>query len=82
MEEINEQLGDTEELSPELLSQCKYLRYVLNETLRLRPPAPVRGRTLIEDDEILGHKLKKGAHITYVHLLQRKIIFSFTSYWF
>merc|ERR1712137_162776 len=54
-----------EEITPEMLSQCKYLRCVINETLRLRPPAPVRGRTLIEDDEILGYKLPKGSQVTW-----------------
>lgn len=65
MSELNKlDIGD--ELSPEIVQQCKYLRCVVNETLRLRPPAPVRGRTLSEDDELLGVKLAKGSHVTYV----------------
>lgn len=65
MDEINKFCFD-EEITPDNVQQCKYLRCVINETLRLRPPAPVRGRTLTQDDEILGKKLPKGAHVTFV----------------
>ena len=43
----------------------------MQETLRLHPPAPVRGRTLNEDDTILGYKLPKGSHVTYVSCTRR-----------
>lgn len=35
------------------------------ETLRRRPPAPVRGRTLNEDDTVEGFHLSKGSNLRY-----------------
>jgi cytochrome P450 len=50
------------------LSQFKYLKCVLQETLRLKPSAPVRGRTLTETDELGGYTLKAGSDIAYERL--------------
>jgi cytochrome P450 len=37
-----------------------YVRQVIEETLRLRTPAPIIGRNVIEDDEIDGYRVKRG----------------------
>ncbi|VVT54771.1 uncharacterized protein SAPINGB_P004254 [Magnusiomyces paraingens] len=48
--EILAQFGDTPaSITFESLKQCTYLRYVINETLRLFPIVPGNGRTAIRD---------------------------------
>jgi cytochrome P450 len=37
-----------------------YVRQVVEETLRLRPPAPMVGRDVVEDDEIGGYHVSAG----------------------
>jgi cytochrome P450 len=37
-----------------------YLRRVVEESLRLRPPAPVVARNVVEDDEIDGYRVRSG----------------------
>jgi cytochrome P450 len=37
-----------------------YIRQVVEETLRLRPPAPMSGRNVIKDDEIDGYRVRAG----------------------
>eukprot|EP01012_Entosiphon_sulcatum_P004823 TRINITY_DN1199_c1_g1_i5.p1 TRINITY_DN1199_c1_g1~~TRINITY_DN1199_c1_g1_i5.p1 ORF type:complete len:282 (+),score=27.47 TRINITY_DN1199_c1_g1_i5:511-1356(+) len=44
-------------LSYEALSQLTYLTCVIKETLRLKPGAPGRGRTLVVEDELGEHPL-------------------------
>ena len=63
MDELKCILGDSLSFENVDLSQFKYTKCVLNETLRLRPPAPVRGRTLVHSDTIAGVTLPKGSHV-------------------
>lgn len=37
-----------------------YLRQVVEEALRLRPPAPMVARNVVQDDEIDGYRVKSG----------------------
>lgn len=62
--ELREVYGSSTQAVDIDLSQLKYLRQVLKETLRRRPPAPVRGRTLNEDDTIDGYHLAKGSNLS------------------
>lgn len=40
-----------------------YVRQVIDETLRLRPAAPMVGRDLAEDDELAGYMLRAGESV-------------------
>jgi cytochrome P450 len=40
--------------------KLSYLRQVVEESLRLRPPAPVIARNVVEDDEIDGYRVSSG----------------------
>jgi cytochrome P450 len=49
------------------LEKLPYTRMVIEETLRLYPPAPaISGRVAREDDEICGHPVAKGTEIVIV----------------
>ena len=49
------------ETDPEaILEWLPYLRWVLDEVLRLYPPAPRIERQALGDDEICGHPIRKG----------------------
>jgi cytochrome P450 len=37
-----------------------YLRQVIEESLRLRPPAPITARNVVQDDEIDGYRVSSG----------------------
>ena len=43
-----------------------YVLAVLQETLRLYPPAPIIGRQLIDDQDICGYRLPAGAQVVTV----------------
>jgi hypothetical protein len=60
MAEINEKLDAGTELTFENLMQFNYVRMVIEESMRLYPPAWSVGRRNIEDDEIGGY------HIVFV----------------
>jgi cytochrome P450 len=45
------------------LAAQKFTRAVVNEALRLYPPAPFMAREALRDDEIAGHKIQAGAQI-------------------
>lgn len=53
----------TPDLTLEMIQGLEYSTMVANETLRLYPPFWVMGRVAVEDDELLGHKIKKGDRI-------------------
>lgn len=42
------------------VAKLPYLRQVVEETLRLRPPAPIVGRNVVDDDEIGGYRVSAG----------------------
>src|SRR5579875_3284924 len=45
------------------LPHLTYARMVLEESMRLYPPAHTMSRQALEDDEIAGHKIPKGAAV-------------------
>lgn len=64
-EELATVLGGREP-APKDLPQLKYLACVINESMRLYPPAWWYGRTPIKDDVICGHKINAGTILTIV----------------
>jgi len=44
-------------------NQLPYTRMVLNESMRLRPPAWIIGRQAVEDDEVKGYKIDAGRNV-------------------
>jgi cytochrome P450 len=57
-------LGDRE-LTPADLPRLGYLTQVLQEALRLCPPAPVIGRTAMRDIAIDGYRIRKGTMVVF-----------------
>jgi len=43
------------------IAQLRYTRMVIEESMRLYPPAHTMSREALADDEILGHKVPKGS---------------------
>ncbi|MBF6212910.1 cytochrome P450 [Nocardia puris] len=69
-DEVRDRLGDrTPDFSD--LAGLRYCRMVIEETMRLYPPAWIVERTPIEDDEIGGYHVPAGARVTlcmyYIH---------------
>jgi cytochrome P450 len=60
LDELDPVLGDRLP-GAEDVAALPVTRAVVNETLRLYPPAPVIWREVLEDDEIGGHRLPAGA---------------------
>jgi cytochrome P450 len=55
------------------LANLRYTRMVIEESMRLYPPAHTFGRSPISDDEILGHRIPAGAEVLIIPwLLHRK----------
>ncbi|HMK70023.1 MAG TPA: cytochrome P450 [Xanthobacteraceae bacterium] len=55
------------------LSQLRYARMVIDESMRLYPPAHTLGREAVAADEILGHRIPAGATVLIVPwMLHRK----------
>ena len=55
------------------LAKLPYTRMVIEESMRLYPPAHTFGRSPIADDEVLGHRIPAGAEVLIVPwLLHRK----------
>ncbi len=48
------------------LAKLPYTRMVIEESMRLYPPAHTLSRTAIGDDEVLGHRIPKGSQILIV----------------
>jgi len=63
-EEVDEVLNGQFPNSENLV-KLKYLKCIVKETLRLKPSAPMRGRTLIENDTICGYHFKKGQSVSW-----------------
>lgn len=69
--EIKEVIGDKSP-SFEDLRQLQYVRQVIEEGMRLFPPAYALGREALAEDEILGHKIpKKSIILMSIYALQR-----------
>ena len=69
LNEINEVLGERDDVKIEDLSKLKYLGQVLEEGLRRHPVAPVPSRFLSEDITIGGYHVPKGtACNSFMHL--------------
>lgn len=56
-------LGEPLAPTPEALARVPYTRQVLQESLRLHPPAPLIPRTVVADDQIAGYHIPAGAHV-------------------
>ena len=55
------------------LANLRYTRMVIEEAMRLYPPAHTFGRQPIADDEVLGHRIPAGSEVLIVPwLLHRK----------
>jgi len=64
LQEIETVVGD--DLSYEKLNRLKYMRQVIDESLRLYPPVPLNFRCTIKDDELpSGYKLPAGTRVVY-----------------
>jgi cytochrome P450 len=61
--EVDNVLGDRTPTFADL-ARLPYCRMVLEETMRLYPPAWVVERTPMEDDEIGGYRIRAGARVT------------------
>ncbi len=67
-ESLNEQEGTWE-----TYESMKYLSAVINESMRLRPPASVYRRKVIQDDNILGYDIPADSLIVISpYVLHRK----------
>lgn len=70
IKEANEILGDRDRIEADDLPKLKYLKKVVNESLRMYPPASILSRKLKNDVEINGHKLKKGQDVVmFIYLV-------------
>jgi cytochrome P450 len=55
------------------LAQLRYARMVIDESMRLYPPAHTLGREAIAGDEVIGHRIPAGATVLIVPwILHRK----------
>lgn len=77
--EVNTVYG--EECKPDIkkIKSLKYMQFVLDEVLRLRPPAVPVSSKLVTQDDILpnGVKLRKGEHVIF----QPPVLQTLTKYW-
>ncbi len=64
-EEQDRVLGGRAPGAEELIRALPYLDMVLDETLRLYPPAWIGPRRAIRDLEFAGHSVPAGAHVNY-----------------
>ena len=60
--EIREKLED-KEMTWDTFESMEYLAAVINESLRLRPPAPMIPRVTIKEDNILGYKIPQDSTV-------------------
>ncbi len=70
-------LGEDNQLSFEKLRELEYTQMVINETMRLYPPAWSMGRKAIDDVEVGGYEFKKNATV----LIDIYMTHRHTKYW-
>ncbi len=63
IKEIDEKLNAGIELTYENIMQFQYVRMVIDESLRIFPPAWMVGRRNYKDDEIGGYRIPKGTNV-------------------
>ncbi|MDB5283294.1 MAG: Unspecific monooxygenase, partial [Bacteroidota bacterium] len=63
MKEIDDKFAAGVELSFSTVNQFTYVKQVIEESLRIYPPAWSVGRRTIEDDEIGGYRIPKGTNV-------------------
>lgn len=59
----DEVMNAPKNMTKENLSELKYLKSCLKESLRLRPPMPVLSRILTKDIIVYGYKIPKGTYV-------------------
>ncbi|MEW5421993.1 cytochrome P450 [Amorphus sp. 3PC139-8] len=60
--EIDEVIGDGP-VSREALDRLTFTKAVIDEAMRLYPPAPFIGREALASDEVAGHQVRKGSQL-------------------
>jgi cytochrome P450 len=68
-----EVLGGSAPTSAQLHGELPYLEMVLDETLRLYPPAWIGPRRAVRDYEFAGHTVPAGAHVNYCSWASHRI---------
>ncbi len=71
--ELDEVLGGAAPTAEQLFGSLPYLDMVLDETLRLYPPAWVGPRRAMRDFEFGGHTVPAGAHVNYCSWASHRI---------
>ena len=71
--ELDEVLGGAAPTPEQLFGSLPYLDMVLDETLRLYPPAWVGPRRAVRDFEFGGHTVPAGAHVNYCSWASHRI---------
>lgn len=63
LQELDEVVGDRHP-NFEDLRQLKYSEQIINESMRIYPPAWITDRIALEDDEVMGFQIPKGTLMT------------------
>jgi len=72
LDEIKE-VTSTEGITYESIAKLKYMKQVIDETLRLYPPVPIDSRHALSDDILpSGHHVKAGTVISYCAYAQHR----------
>jgi cytochrome P450 len=61
--EVDDVLNGREPIAEDL-PRLVYIRQVIHEILRLRPPAWILGRDVVQDAELAGYRVRKGELVT------------------
>jgi len=71
--EIHEVIGN-DSINSKNINQLKYMKNVIDESLRLCPPVPVDVKIAADDDTLpSGYKISKGGHIYYSPYLTQRM---------